>query len=321
VFDFAALDVAFGLILVYLLLSLICTAANETLSSLLALRAKTLKEGIANLLGSDQARQDFYDHPLVAGLIRHNARSVFGRRKTKARYPSYIPGHVFALAITDKVVGPTPTTAQARREAAQRIRDAIDELPEPAGKALEVLWNRAGGNIDGFQDSVERWYDDAMSRVSGWYRRKVQVFLWVLAILVSVGLHADSIEIAQALWKDDAARAAVVARAEQLAEEEQVPDSGTEASKAYLEETDELGIPIGWADSFPKGDRLHDAWIILINAVGLGMTAVALTLGAPFWFDLLKKVANIRAAGKAPSEKPVEKPAEAGEPSARARGS
>ena len=55
-------------------------------------------------------------------------------------------------------------------------------------------------------------------------------------------------------------------------------------------------------------------WIVALNTFGLLITAVALTLGAPFWFDLLKKVANVRSAGKAPSERPVEKAGEAGEP-------
>lgn len=54
--------------------------------------------------------------------------------------------------------------------------------------------------------------------------------------------------------------------------------------------------------------------MIGLNALGLLITAVALTLGAPFWFDLPKKVANIRSAGKTPTERPVEKPGEAGEP-------
>jgi hypothetical protein len=45
------------------------------------------------------------------------------------------------------------------------------------------------------------------------------------------------------------------------------------------------------------------------GAFGLLMTMFALSLGAPFWFDMLNKVVNIRAAGRAPEEKP--KPPEA----------
>jgi hypothetical protein len=301
-FDLAALDVALGLIFVYLVLSLVCTAVNETASSVLAWRADTLREGIANLLGSDDERRKLYDHPVVAGLIRGKSR--WWHREE--RYPSYIPARVFAVAVLNplkdgKVVGTS-------------VIEAIAAMPEGKPKqAMETLWQEAGRDVTRFRASLETWYDEAMSRVSGWYRRRVQFWLWVWALALTLGLHVDTIQIANKLWTDDATRAAVVARAEQAAGTP-LTETNLENAAENVQELEALKIPIGWADSFPPGDRKHDLWVVLINALGLLLTAVALTLGAPFWFDLLKKVANIRAAGKAPSEQPVEKPGEAGEP-------
>ena len=40
------------------------------------------------------------------------------------------------------------------------------------------------------------------------------------------------------------------------------------------------------------------------KVVGLLFTALAISLGAPFWFDMLNRVVSIRAAGRAPDEKP-----------------
>jgi hypothetical protein len=39
-------------------------------------------------------------------------------------------------------------------------------------------------------------------------------------------------------------------------------------------------------------------------ALGWLITAFAVSLGAPFWFDLLNKFVNVRASGKAPEEEP-----------------
>jgi hypothetical protein len=326
VFDFAALDVALGLIFVYLVLSLVCSAVNETVSSVLAWRSDTLREGIENLLGSEKARKALYEHPLVAGLIRQKGSRI-GRSRTlkkiplvkrlpamaDERYPSYLPARVVVTALLHPAEGSKPLSKE-------QVEKAIEALPDgPVQKAAEVLWNEASHNVDRFRRSMETWYDEAMSRVSGWYRRRVQVWLWVWALAVTLALHADSIEIARTLWTDDATRAVVVARAERAAQTP-LTEASVENAVDSVQELEQLQIPIGWASSWPAGDWTDDILVVLVNALGLGMTAVALTLGAPFWFDLLKKVANIRAAGKAPDEKPVEKPAEASEPSAPDRG-
>jgi hypothetical protein len=302
VLDAPAFDVALGLIFVYLVLSFVCTALNETVASLFAWRADTLREGIANLLGSDEERRRLYDHPLVSGLIRQKSR--WWHRDQ--RYPSYIPANVFATAILNP--------AREGVAAVRTVEGALADLPDGKPKqAMQMLWEQAGGDANRFRASLETWYDEAMSRVSGWYRRRVQFWLWVWALAVTVGLHADTIEIAKVLWTDDATRDAVVARAQQAAG---TPLTETNLSGVAdnVRELEALEIPIGWASAFPPGDFAHDVWIVVLNAFGLLITAVALTLGAPFWFDLLKKVANVRSAGKAPTERPVEKPGEAGEP-------
>jgi hypothetical protein len=311
VFDFAALDVALGLIFTYLVLSLVCSAINETVASLLAWRADTLREGIENMLGNKQARRDLYRHPLVAGLIRQKGSWLSRQRHLKRlplvkklpavndeRYPSYLPANVVVNALLFPAEGSKPLTTQ-------EVEKAIEALPGgPVRKAAQIMWSEANENVARFRQNMETWYDEVMSRVSGWYRRRVQFWLWVWATLLVVALHADTIEIGQSLWTDDAKREAVVARAEAVAAGRQQPEE-------YIEELDKIEIPLGWG-SWPADDAWW--WVIATNALGLAITAVALTLGAPFWFDLLKKVANVRAAGKAPVERPVEKPGEAGEP-------
>src|SRR5262249_18154540 len=92
----AILDVALGLVFVYLLLSLLCTIVNEWIAQAARLRARTLRAGIETLLNDvkfKRVTEQLYWHPLIAGL-KHGERD-----------PSYIPGALFAkafLAQTEK---------------------------------------------------------------------------------------------------------------------------------------------------------------------------------------------------------------------------
>ena len=50
--------------------------------------------------------------------------------------------------------------------------------------------------------TVEQWFDDAMARVSGWYKRTTQAVLLVIAILLTISVNADTLTIAGTLWRD-----------------------------------------------------------------------------------------------------------------------
>ncbi len=96
------LEVAIGLVFVYFLLSLLCSTINEqVIARFFALRAKTLEEGLNNMLpgpqGSDLVNK-LYKHPLIKGLSQNAASN-------NPRKPSYIPADTFAHALMDVVHG------------------------------------------------------------------------------------------------------------------------------------------------------------------------------------------------------------------------
>lgn len=288
-FDFAALEVALGLIFVYLVLSLVCSALNETISSVLSWRAKFLREGVANLLDPKDAEngralmEKLYENPLIDGLVRPVSR---WRRK---RYPSYIPAQTFVAALVDFDVKTTQ----------KRLQELIDHVPSPQmQEALSRLLKYAHGDVAAFQRAAERWFDDSMERVSGWYRRRVQLMLWLLAAAIVLALNVDTVRVAQSLWDDRTVRAAVVARAEAAGAQQQEPDVKRVAKD--VGSLEELKIPLGWTSETRPDGGGDWAVTIALKALGLLLTAAALTLGAPFWFDTLSKVARIRSAGAPP---------------------
>jgi hypothetical protein len=224
-----------------------------------------------------------------------------GRPKTsrKTDFPSYIPSRTFVTALLgfDQKVVAVSKDADVR-EALRRVDQSIKEIPsERVQKAMTALLHGAQGDAVAFRHAAEQWFDDHMERVSGWYRRRIQKVLWVLAIVVALTLNADALQIGKRLWVDPSVRAAVVNQA-QNASGKTNPSTEIKA----------LPVPLGWhlasarhdPQGFPFYERWSMLWALLSKLIGLSVTAVAITFGAPFWFDALSKIARLRSSGAPP---------------------
>ena len=346
-FGSSILEVAIGLVFVYLLLSLVCTTANELIAALTTWRAINLEQGIRNLLNDPSGNalaKVFYEHPLIKGLYRDEKRK-----------PSYIPSRTFALTLMDIALPadhPRPKTVEEIRQA---LADTKTLNPQ-VQKALLVLIDEAGNNLDKtvtdlnkVYENFEIWFNHSMDRVAGWYKRKTQALTFGLAILFTFVLNIDTISISKSLSNDSALRASVIAAAQEATKQPPIlisaaqpapPGTGTETAaqgagtQTYVTNPEaayeklrkqiygiqQLGIPIGWDISFPDNNssKTQIFWWWLTKFFGLLLTAGAASMGAPFWFDILNKIITIRSAGKAPEEKPkppkeVPKPLEPGE--------
>jgi hypothetical protein len=162
-------------------------------------------------------------------------------------------------------------------------------------EAMLTLYRDADKKAQSFRKAAEQWFDDSMERVSGWYKRYAQRVLWATALALVVVFNIDTLQIGRTLWRDDAARAVIVNQAEQAAQQGQQGTNATSAAKA-------LPIPLGW-NLWKTGNDPGDiptGTSILSKILGLLLSAAALTLGAPFWFDLLSKVVRVRGTGAPP---------------------
>jgi hypothetical protein len=233
-----------------------------------------------------------------------------GRYPTGTTLPSYIPSRNFALALMDVVVlasaatpsGATGATAGAGAPAAvhalQPLRNASATIHNPqVAKALMTLLDAASDDIVKARENIEAWYDSAMERVSGWYKRYVQVVLFVLGFIVAGLINADTVTIARALSTDTALRNALMTQAQEYtrAQASGVPLSA--AAQEKLKQADaelrKLRLPLGWGADL---DHSGAGWLGRI--VGWCLTAMAISLGAPFWFDLLNTFMRARSALK-----------------------
>jgi hypothetical protein len=324
-----ALDVAIGLFFAFFLLSVLCSAINEAIATTFAWRSKTLLAALRSMLADggpmpERAKQSgdqatppaakpadgaqgtiltrVLDHPLIRSQVNET-----DRRSVRRAVPSYLPSRTFALALLDTLTDETDASDNAFVQAEKAI-GKVDNAQVKG--ALNTLLADARGNVDRFRDGVEGWFDATMARASGWYKRRTQLSLWVIAAVVTVAFNADAAQIASSLWKDPALRASVVAQAQKAVDGgdqsdlEKATPNGTEGETltTKIDRVRELGLPLGWSTdkSDPRWPDDTVGWLAKI--AGLLATVVALSLGAPFWFDLLGKVSRLRGGGAPPAK-------------------
>jgi hypothetical protein len=357
-FGSETLDVLIGLALVFLLLSLIASALREALEAVFRTRAVYLERGIRELLDARETpvmkapwtkKADpgpnagdlataLYDHPLVSALYHKDYRAATNRWARIRRWfgwhnlPAYIPSATFATALLDIIVRGLKTdrnnalTSDGPRITLSRIRESVPTLKnDRVGRAVLSSLDLADGDMAQARANVENWFNSAMDRVSGWYKRWTQLYLFVIGLIAAVWLNVNTITIARYLYRDEGARAAIVRAAEGVARDSAVLQE--QRIDTLVGRLDALGLPIGWRYGLAGLRAGEDSAMLgfvggppgaepspLLGALPLAIlgwlvTALAVSLGAPFWFDLLNKFMVIRSTVK-PHEKSLEEGSE-----------
>lgn len=435
------LEVAIGLVFVWLVISVATMSLQEWLSNLLNTRAKELEKTITQMLSSEDLTRQFYKHPLIANL--YEPSKTPGK---KGRLPSYIPAKKFGATLFSMVVQagtdyspvramtgvinqqlasiPGPEQQKLARadwyailETAKKLAasglgaTALDSLklqvqiygekyPE-VKPSLDVLIQQVDAyygqfvqeqhaavefgadtglamrqfrlglrglqkvnprlsasvtaiirQADGYDlqaDQVvatarlnlETWFNDAMDRLSGTYKRKAQWMAFFIGIILALLLNVDSISVATSLWREPTLRQAIIAQAQAYSPPAASQGSSSTTSPlqnipALQTQLQALNIPFGWTfASFNTTGRqcsllpfqASQIWGIpsmgsqgqsvckqfsnlppdiigwLLKLMGLLMTGLAAAQGAPFWFDVLRKLVNVRGTGANPAEK------------------
>jgi hypothetical protein len=298
------LDSAIAIILIFLIFSLLVSAAHEVISSLLKLRGRNLSTGVTNLLsraGAGQFAEHFYRHQLIKSLSKEGQK------------PSYIPSRTFALAVLDMVSPVQPGKVRTLNDITSAIAN-LSKHPD-LQKTLTILLEESGYDVDAFKTNIEIWFNNGMDRVSGWYKRQTQYILLAIAAVLTFALNMDSVAIWKAISTDSTLRATLVESAKELKQPEKpAPGASADALERFntdmatyqsrlqdLQKLQQAGLPLGWTDEEWNAEPITK---IRRHLLGWLLTALAASLGAPFWFDLLNRFVNVRGVGKAPEEDP-----------------
>lgn len=326
------LEVATGIVFVFVLLSTICTSLREGLEGWFKTRASYLEFGIRELLQDrkgDGIARDLFEHPLIFGLYSGDYTPGSTKRPgvmtSGGNLPTYIPARSFARALMDIAArGPVgaglasgaDTTTSANGQVLSMAQIRANALKIQNAAVRRVLINAidsAQGDFDRACAHVEHWYDSAMDRVSGWYKRSTQWALFWIALFVVVVLNVNTITISDYLYRHNAERTAIVSTIDKTAG---LPEAESARYAAAKSELEKLRLPMGWSAGWGaprtreergiKGplrlDNLNFWEDVGAPVLGWLLTAFAAMLGAPFWFDVLNQIMVIRSTVK-PHEK------------------
>jgi len=279
-FNSTILDVAVGLIFSFLAISFAVSAIVEALASIMKWRSRTLLSGIKELLSDPQFNGlalDIYNHALVnprdSGLAKQeqDLRSL----------PAYIDPAQFAEALID--------ITKITEDSPEKIKFSIDAniKNRQLNLLLKGIVDRSAGDLGKIRDQLASWFDNGMDRISGVYKRKTQLWSFMIALILTGLFNVSAISIGNALWQRP-----MLART--------IAPMASLTPVDAVKQLEELDVPIGWTQA--KVSSLW-SWKGLQTFLGWLITAVATLFGAPFWFDTLERVVRLKGSGPSPAEK------------------
>lgn len=297
------LTVVIGIVFVLLLLSLLATTLMELLASFFRLRGRNLLIALQNMLASCDENDTLLKAFQNNSMYRHLTQQ-YGRRTQGP--PSYMSAETFQNILLDIIM---------KGDSYEKLKERIAELPdEDLRNVLNQLLRQANYNLDLFKVEIEKWYNNVMDRASGWYKRRTQQILLFMGLGIAVLFNADTFSIYERLSSDPENLRQVVALAENYVAANPETDFSMREDVEFQAALDDLKLVLaneiqsirsplglGWSN-FREQAAGYDVMDWLTKVLGFFVTAVAISLGAPFWFDLLRKLVNIRSAGNKPSE-------------------
>jgi hypothetical protein len=302
------LNVLIAVTMTLALFALAVSAIVEAGASATQLRARTLRRALKDLLAETDPPKGRTGAPGPLYRALYEGSHVGGIRREDL--PSYIAPQEFAKALSTMLR--KAADGSYRADAAETIK----ALPPGRLKdTLAALAADAGADMEKLKGNIECWFDTAMMRLSGEYKRMSQVLSFTVAFALAGALNADAVRMVQVL-------AASPLVAEQIASQAQgvldlKPAPAADAAEGTTPETVEAqvaaaGQAVARAEASPligyacpdKDDRFCPEAIPParwpLTLAGWLLMAITALAGAPFWFDVLQRFVNLRGTGPKP---------------------
>jgi hypothetical protein len=324
----AILNVLIGLTTMYLILSMIASWINEWFAHTSQLRAKELEKAIEEFLENETMIKEFFANPLIRNLGEKAAKPQDDRK------PSYIPPMTFAEAALEALlfgaIEQNKRVSIADIEEADHlklIRDLGQAEDNTKSKVARIILAKARPwTLDSILKALATQFNDKMKRLFGTYQRKMSSYALVTGLVLAFFLNVDSLIVTQALYTNGPAIDITSEYVQALNPEnftlpdfDSTSDTPDEESPQEIDPArllqllDDLELPIGWGKHNPfaasktASDRAEAAGESALlarllfwtqKATGYFITALAVSRGAPFWYDLLSKLTSLRTSQK-----------------------
>lgn len=295
------LEVALGLMVVYYALGTIVSIVTQIVLESLEARGAALEKYLKRIAGDRMI--DLTSLPQIRALrpVRYaNWWNAF-RAGTEEKRVEKIPAATLVDAFFD-LIGLT-----ARKDLkADELIALISQLPESEGKAALLNWiNQGVTDINLLRARTHAYFSGLMDQAAAAFKANARSIVIVLSLVITLLFGTDSIQLAQDLWANAGLRA--VAQAQALAVAQQ-PMPPTDLS-TLIQQLSALSIRIGWWQYPPlvlPASPAEWAKLVLLKLAGLGITAVAVSQGSSFWYDVLRKLAGAKSPSKSALESEAE---------------
>ncbi|MGB5025869.1 MAG: hypothetical protein WBO44_10990 [Saprospiraceae bacterium] len=195
-------------------------------------------------------------------------------------------------------------------------------------RLIEGILNRNGSETNSIEQQLGEWYDAFVERTQYLFKREVKWYLFFYSLLYCAILNVDTISIYNKLLKDDKLREGVVIMANNISNMsydsaklvilEPIYKTIAETDSMQLDSTQQkqikkdtvlsykkIVLAYGDASSLIGWDKINWAeltnlvkssnwWELFLKFLGILISAFALTYGAPFWYDYLKSMVEVR---------------------------
>jgi len=341
------LDLVIGLIFIYLIYSIAASTLWEIFVNITHLRATTLRDWVLNNFpyfnyetdSSDKKKKiitnKILSHPLIRGMLKTPG--------VPENNPSYISSKVFTDALLDLVVNHDATSENNswKNVDINTLRSSLENskfLPLYLKSTLLQYISEASGDLQKLKDKLSTWYEEAQEMLLGSYKKNLQIWILIISSILVLSTNADTIKLVSFFYNNDDARVAIANKAALFVQDTAIVNLVTKIdtlaiASASKRDKDELvakvnenvatlkklneeliqnSIPIGWKSEDFKSFKALD---YLKKFGGLLLSILAVSMGSPFWFDILNKLVNLRSSGKKPptaaevgkAEKEIEK--------------
>ena len=278
--------------------------------------------------------QAFYNHPLIKYLAADNAflkniPSYIDPETFSKVVVDLLRGQDIAVGSSDRQPIQTSLTNK-RIEWDKKVKIEPETL-----LYLKSMWADSQGDVIKFKANLEQWFNEMMDRATGWYKKYTQLILLGVGLVIAGSFNVDTIKIIRILENNPAIRDQVLAQANafskehkdldgQIAQQEaKVKSFGNPKGKDSVEKksTEQKALDQKKASKalgdnlFSQANHLVGKDINQVNGVlslgwkggfcenfeltsllGWILTALAISMGAPFWFDLLNKLMQLKSS-------------------------
>ena len=237
------------------------------------------------------------------------------------------------LEAHDTSQDPNSEIYKAYQDVETEIKKVIGKLPQSVRQSLSALAQRAQlkahtveEELNQFKTEIEVWFDRSMDRASGVYKRNAKGVAFLIGCVIAYAANADTLHIIGRLSKDTPVRNAITQNAAQVASDpnncrnsdSQDQSTGQRSRLNCIRDQvnkslDPLILPIGRSsENLQQQEKEGEGWQIKANGwqlsfsplrrlIGWIISGLAISMGAPFWFELLGKIMNVRNTGPRPA--------------------